>query len=66
MPGEQIEAILAAWREIERQLASVEGESDEADELRAEASRLRDEYQRLVELEMAGTTPAPAGNQSPA
>ena len=65
MPGQQAETILAAWREVERRLASLDGESDEVEELRAEAAHLRDEYQRLVEAETAvDPEPAPQSSQA--
>jgi uncharacterized coiled-coil DUF342 family protein len=41
--------VLEMWREVERRLARVGGESEEAEELHAEAARLRNEYQRLIE-----------------
>ena len=42
------EDVLAAWREIERQLERASPGSPEAEDLEAEVSRLRDEYQRLM------------------
>jgi hypothetical protein len=39
------EAVLAAWREVERVLDQVEPGSAEAEELQAEALRLRDKYE---------------------
>jgi hypothetical protein len=47
MPHEA-ERVLARWREVERNLSATELGSSEADSLRAEAARLRDEYQQLV------------------
>ena len=44
-------AVLARWREIERQLEQVMEGSPEAEHLQSEAARLRDEIRRL-------TTPA--------
>ncbi len=41
-------AVLADWREVERTLRIVPGDSDEAALLRAESAGLRAEYQRLV------------------
>ena len=47
MPYEA-ERVLAQWREVERDLTAVDPESPEAERLRAEVGRLRDEYQQLV------------------
>jgi hypothetical protein len=41
--------VLEMWRETERALARVPDGSDEAEELQAEAARLRNEYQRLID-----------------
>jgi uncharacterized coiled-coil DUF342 family protein len=41
--------VLEMWREVERNLARVPDDGEEAEELRAEAARLRNEYQRLLE-----------------
>jgi uncharacterized coiled-coil DUF342 family protein len=41
--------VLEMWREVERRLAQVGVDSEEAEELHAEAARLRNEYQRLIE-----------------
>jgi hypothetical protein len=40
--------VLEMWREVERALERAAADSDEAEELAAEAARLRDEYQRLI------------------
>ena len=40
--------VLARWRVVERALESVDDGTVEADALRAEAFRLRDEYQELI------------------
>ena len=45
----EAEAVLAMWREIERSLAAAEPGSAEEERLRADATLLRDEYQRLIE-----------------
>ena len=45
----EAEAIVAAWREVERDIAAVEPGSPEYVTLYIEARQLRDEYQRLVE-----------------
>jgi hypothetical protein len=42
------EVVLARWREVERQLAATSDDAPEVEGLRAEAARLRDEYQRIV------------------
>jgi hypothetical protein len=55
----EAEIVLAMWREVERELAAVEPDSDEAARLIAEASRLRDEHRRLVELAMEHHRPLP-------
>ncbi len=49
MPYQREAAIvLEMWREVERALNGAPPNSDEAEELRSEAARLRDEYQRLI------------------
>lgn len=40
--------VLDRWRDVERQLANVRPGSSDFDELHAEVTRLRDEYQRLT------------------
>jgi hypothetical protein len=60
LPGDQPEGmivpyqreaaiVLEMWREVERTLARVPAGGDEAEELQAEAARLRNEYQRLID-----------------
>ncbi len=50
MPYQREAAIvLEMWRDVERRLARVAEASEEAEELQAEAARLRNEYQRLIE-----------------
>ena len=50
MPYQREAAIvLEVWREVERKLAGVPHDSEEAEELQAEAARLRNEYQRLID-----------------
>ncbi|HEY6012543.1 MAG TPA: hypothetical protein VIU37_01000 [Candidatus Limnocylindrales bacterium] len=50
MPYQREAAIvLEMWRDIERKLSSVATDSEEAEELQAEAARLRNEYQRLID-----------------
>ena len=41
-------AILEQWREVDRELQAIAADSPELASLRAEADRLRDEYQRLI------------------
>ena len=56
------EAVLAAWREVERALAREGSGSDEAEELQTEALRLRDHYQALIDqAELAHGDDSPAG-----
>ena len=45
----EAEAVLAMWRDIERELATVEPGTPEAERLQTHAVLLRDEYQRLIE-----------------
>lgn len=50
MPYQREAAIvLEMWRDVERKLAGVPIDSEEAEELQAEAARLRNEYQRLID-----------------
>jgi hypothetical protein len=51
--------VLEMWRDVERVLNAVTPGSDEEEELRAEAARLRDEYQRLVALAIEQHRPVP-------
>lgn len=46
----EAEVVLAMWRDVERALAAAHPDSPDAEALRADAARFRDEYQRLVEL----------------
>lgn len=48
--AKEAEVVLAMWREVERQLSEFEAGTPEAEALQSDASLLRDEYQRLVEL----------------
>jgi len=47
---QEAESVLEVWRAVERALDEAEPGSQEAEELQAEALRLRDEYQRRVAL----------------
>jgi hypothetical protein len=49
MSQRHAEVLLAHWRDVERRLAVTEAGTLDAESLQAEASRLRDEYQRLVD-----------------
>ena len=51
--------VLAAWREVERQLAFAVDGSLEAEALLAEAIALRDEYQALVQAARDDQLPEP-------
>jgi hypothetical protein len=54
------EAVLAEWREVERELARVTDlDSLDAEELRAEAARLRNEYQALIDAAIVAQKPEP-------
>ncbi len=52
-------AVLIDWREVERTLMAVQGETEEAALLRAEAKGLRAEYQRLVDAAILFGRPVP-------
>ena len=63
----EAEVVLARWREVERELASLPDESPEAEGLRSEAAVLRDEYQRIVmRIESGVAEPEPLGEVQPA
>ena len=53
------EVVLAKWRDVERQLAEVTVESPEAEALRAEAARLRNEYQAFIRAARESDRPEP-------
>lgn len=55
----EAEAVLAMWREIERELAQVEPGTPEAERLQTHAVLLRDEYQRLIREAEAHHRPVP-------
>jgi hypothetical protein len=55
----QAAAILVRWRIVERALIGAIPGSPEAESLQAEAMRLRDEYQALVEAARANERPEP-------
>ena len=49
MPQRAVEVILENWREVERRLGDADVGTPESERLRAEASRLRDEYHRYLD-----------------
>lgn len=55
----QAAAVLIRWRIIQRALAETIPGSLEADDLQAEAMRLRDEYQALIEGARDNDRPVP-------
>lgn len=55
----EAEIVLAMWREVERELARATPGSIEAETLQAEASRLREEYLRLIEAAREHHRPEP-------
>jgi hypothetical protein len=55
----EAEIVLAMWREVERDLGTAPVGSPEAEDLQAEAARLRDEYQRLIALAREFHRPEP-------
>jgi hypothetical protein len=55
----QAAAVLVRWRVVERALAGATPESPEAEDLQAEANRLRGEYQLLVEAARENDRPQP-------
>lgn len=60
MPYQREAAIvLEMWREVERALQTAVTGTDEAESLQADAARLRDEYQRLIEAAAAHHRPVP-------
>ena len=57
---QEAEAVLAMWREVERDLREVDPASDEAAGLIEEWARLRVEHQRLSDLARRRRRPTPA------
>lgn len=57
---QQAERVLALWRAVERELEATAQGSPEAEQLQAEAARLRDEYQQLMTEAENSTTYADA------
>lgn len=56
---QEAEKVLAAWHEVERDIAAVEPGSPEYVTLLIEARQLRDEYQRLVDSARTNLRPEP-------
>jgi ubiquinone biosynthesis protein UbiJ len=57
----EAEAILEEWRAVQRELEAADPASPEANHLRAEAARLSDVYQRLVQMQRdTGGSPLPS------
>jgi hypothetical protein len=54
------QTIVAAWREVERDIAAVEPGSPEYVTLYVEARQLRKEYQRLIDEARTNLRPEPA------
>jgi hypothetical protein len=55
----QAAAVLVRWRIVERDLTMAVPGSPETDALQAEAMRLRDEYQALIEAAQRNDRPEP-------
>ena len=56
----QAEVMLAEWREVERKLDQVtDPDSVDAEDLRAEAARLRNAYQALLDAAILAQGPEP-------
>lgn len=55
----EAEVVLAAWRDVERKLLAAPKDSPEEESLQADALRLRDEYQRLIQEAVAHDRPVP-------
>jgi hypothetical protein len=55
----EAEVVLAAWREAERKLADTEPGSAEQEAIVADLARMRDEYQRLIQIARAVHRPEP-------
>ena len=56
---QQAAAVLSMWREVEREISAAAPGSPELEGLTADAARLRDEYQQLVQETLADDSPAP-------
>lgn len=55
----EAEVVPAVWRAAGRQLASLAEDSPEADGLRADLARYREEYRRLIDAALAHNRLAP-------
>jgi len=62
---QQIADILAAWRAAERRRDATPEASAEREAAHVEVVRLRDEYQRVVQLQAAAISPDPADDHGP-
>ncbi len=60
MPYQRLaQEVLVQWRAIERRLTELNPASPEADELKLESYRLRNEYQELIKQAIAHHRPEP-------
>ncbi len=60
MPYQRLaKAVLADWREVERELAAIGSDTAAAQPLRFLANELRDEYQSLIDEAIAHQRPEP-------
>jgi hypothetical protein len=55
----EAEIVIEMWRAVERELRNTPDDTPEAEALHADAARLRDEYQRLVQQALAHDRPVP-------
>ena len=53
------EVVLAKWREVDRQLGELKADAPEAEVLKAEADRLRNEYQAFIRAARENDRPEP-------
>lgn len=53
------EVVLAKWRDVERQLGELKGDAPEAEILKSEAERLRNEYQAFIRAARENDRPEP-------
>ncbi len=58
---QEAEAVLAMWRQVERDLEAADPFSDEAVRLVADSARLKHEYHRLIGLARKFRRPEPDG-----
>jgi predicted metal-dependent enzyme (double-stranded beta helix superfamily) len=55
----EAEIVLARWRAVERDLATIPADAPDAEHLQSEATRLRNEYKRLIEEAVRHHRPVP-------